>query len=115
MVVAILDEWGLDAAAQIALLGLPARTRPREMIRYRRGTALPGDAEVLERCRQIVCIHHALALLFPHNPYMAAAWVSASGNRYFGRAPLSVMLEEGLAGMTAVCDLLENRSEWAAE
>ena len=112
VVIGTLDEWGLTPSEVIAVLGLPARTRPRELVRYRQGQPLPEDEAILESCRHILAIQHTLELIFPHNPGLSAAWATDPGNRYFGCAPVEVMLREGLMGIRRVRDLLECRSDW---
>lgn len=112
VVVKTLDEWGLTAAQAVVVMGLPDRTRSREIVRYRQGTALPDDEAVIERCGHVLAIQHGLDLLFPHNPLMAAAWITDPGNRLFGRSPLEVMLDEGLKGLRRVRRCVEHGSEY---
>lgn len=112
MVVQIMDDWNLEPSVQVALLGLPAKTRPRELLRLRRGTAVPDEDAVLERCQHILRIHHALELLFAKNPALQPAWITDPGNRNFDCSPLQVMVEGGIDGMRRVSRLLECRDDW---
>jgi len=108
----VMDSWGLEAEEQIILLGLPEKTRKRELNRYRHGSALPQEMAIIDRCRHILRIHHALELMFPLNPALSNAWVTDPGNRSFGKAPAAVMLDEGMEGIRRVCGILENEAEW---
>lgn len=111
-IVHTLDDWGIGAAEQVTLIGLPDKTRPREITRYRNGTPLPDDEEVIQRCRHIIGIHHALELIFAHNPRFPGLWLTDPANRHFEGSAVDVMLREGLPGMARVRRLLESGSEW---
>lgn len=111
-IVNTLDEWGVGAAEQVRLIGLPEDTRPREITRYRRGTALPDDEEIIQRCQHIIGIQHALQLIFAHNPQFPGLWITDTANRHFDGSPVDVMLREGLGGMARVRKLLEPGSDW---
>ena len=48
VVIAILDSWGIKEELQIVLLGLPDKTKPRHLTRFRRGQqALPQGCPAL--------------------------------------------------------------------
>lgn len=110
LVIGVLDDWGIEQKDQVALLGIP-NARPREITRLRRGAALPQDEAVIERCKHILGIHHALQLVFPHNPHMPNFWVTCT-NRQFNKTPLEVMLEEGIDGIRRVRGHLDCTSTW---
>lgn len=113
MVMEVLDDWQLNDEACLALLGLPEKTRARELTRYRHGnTPIPDDADVVERTRTIIGIQQALHLIFARNPNMPGFWLANRNNRQFGRAPMEVMLEEGLAGMQRVWGHLDCTQNW---
>ncbi len=113
LVMSILDEWQLTDEAQIALLGLPERTKPRELSRFRQGSQpLPDEDDIVERSRHIVGIQEALHVVFAKNPNMPAFWVANRHNRQFGRAPMEIMLEEGLDGMQRVWGHLDCTRNW---
>jgi hypothetical protein len=111
-VMAVLDEWGVDAEARVVLLGLPDDTKPRALAKFRRGTALPDDERVMVRIGHLLSINQSLGFTFPHNPAMAKYWVSTPNRRFGDRTPLSVMLDEGLAGLESVARHLDNSEEW---
>lgn len=107
----LLDHWGLEARDRIILLGLPENTKPRALIRYRNGQALPDNGELLERAENLLSIQHSLEILFPRSAVMARYWISTE-NAFFGnRPPLDVMLSGGLAGISGVRQHLEGNSD----
>jgi len=111
-IVRTLDDWGIGAAEQVTLIGLPEKTKPREITRYRNGTALPEDRDIIQRCQHIIGIHHALQLIFAHNPQFPGLWVTDPKNRHFNGSAVDVMLREGVDGMARVRRLLERGSDY---
>jgi len=112
MIVNLLDEWGVEPAGQVLLLGLPEETKPRSMARYGRDLPLPEDAEVMERVEHLVGIADALRTTFPRNARMGTLWLNQRNNRFNDRVPLDVMLEDGLAGVIAVRAHLDCAFDW---
>lgn len=99
ILMSLFDDWQLTAAERIQLLKLPADTRPRVLERYRQGTPLPADEELLNRAEHFLSIYHLLEMIFPHNPHLAQLWITTP-NRYFNEyTPLQVMLAEGMIGI----------------
>lgn len=111
-VVAILEHWGIAAAQQVALLGLPEDTKPRAMRRYREDTPLPDDERVMERVEHFIGIADALRTTYPRNASMDAVWLHRENDRFDNRAPLAVMLEDGLDGIVAVRIHLDCAYDW---
>lgn len=111
LVMSILDEWRLSAEQQLALLGLPEGTKPRELTRWRRGTPFPQEEALLDRAKHVLGIQEALHVVFPLNPHMPLFWLN-NRNRYFKTAPIHVMLEEGLPGMNRVWRHLDCTVNW---
>ena len=111
-VMAILDGWGLSAEAQMLLLNLPKGTPARALRKYREHTPFPDDQNVMQRLEQIVGIADALRTSYPHNPAMGTMWLQQRNNRFKDRAPLSVMVEEGLEGLLAVRMHLDCSYDW---
>jgi len=111
-VMTVLDDWGVDAQARVALLGLPDDTKPRSLGKFRQGTALPDDDQVMVRIGHLLSINQSLGFTFPHNPAMAKYWISTPNQRFADRTPLAVMLEEGLAGLEAIARHLDNSEDW---
>ncbi len=111
LVMGVLDDWNIREEYQINLLGLPEDTAVRELTKFSRGKALPDDDALLQRAVHIIGIHQALHVVFPLNPKMPGFWLTTR-NRYFRGQPLTVMLEEGLAGMDRVWRHLDCTRNW---
>ena len=111
-IVHILDDWGLSAAQQIALLALPENTRPGAFRQFRQNTPLPMDEAVLERIEHVIGIADALRTSYPHNARMAGIWLNRVNHRFDNRTPLAAMLEDGLAGLLAVRVHLDCAYDW---
>ena len=111
LVMAIFEEWHLDADQQLSLLGMPEGTKTRELTRWRRGTPFPQEETLLKRAKHVLGIQEALHVVFPLNPQMPVFWLN-NRNRYFKTAPLAVMLDEGLAGMNRVWRHLDCTVNW---
>ncbi len=112
-VVAILISWDLCNEDQMALLGLPPETKPRQMSHYRQGSRpLPEDEGVLERVQHILGIQESLDRLFPLNRNMPRFWIRNRSKLFRYRAPLELMLTEGLAGMGRVWSQIDCTRHW---
>lgn len=111
VVMEVLDGWGVAAADQVRLLGLPAGTRPRALARHRKGQPLPEDPAVAARIRLILRIDRALRGMFPHNQILSRYWITTPQAIYGERTPLTVMLEDP-AAMESIAQHLEGRREW---
>lgn len=111
LVMAVLDTWKVERTDQLHLLGMAAG-RGRELARLRNGNPFPEDDAVFERARHILGIDDALQVIFPRNGNMSAFWLTNPNNRQFGRAPVEVMLDEGLAGMRRVWSHLDCTQDW---
>lgn len=106
------DEWRIDAACQVNLLGMPDDTKPRSMDRYRKGTPLPDDAQTMRRIEHLVAIYDALRTSFPRNSRMGHHWLT-SPNRHFNyNTPLQVMLSNGIGGLETVRGRLDCTMGW---
>lgn len=111
-IMAILDKWGLDAAQTVALLNLPEKTPTRMLRRYRDDTPFPDTREVNERLEHIIGIADALRTTYPHNPSMGLVWMRQKNKRFSRRAPVRVMVEDGLEGIVAVRSHLDCSFDW---
>ena len=111
-IMSILDKWGLSASEQVRLLNLPDKTPTRMLRRYRDDTPLPDTKEVNERVEHIVGIADALRTSYPHNPSMGLVWMKQKNKRFQRRAPVSVMVEDGLDGIVAVRSHLDCSFDW---
>ena len=94
----IADEWRLDTAQQMALLGLTSRTT---FFRWKKvaPTSLPPDT--LERLSHVFGIYKSLGILLPGPA--AATWVHQPNDAplFEGRPALELMLA-GVAGLYLV-------------
>ena len=111
-IMSILDKWGLSASEQVRLLNLPDKTPTRMLRRYRDDTPLPDTKEVNERVEHIVGIADALRTSYPHNPSMGLVWMKQKNKRFQRRAPVSVMVEDGLDGIVTVRSHLDCAFDW---
>lgn len=111
LIIEMLQQWRMSEDEQLALLGMPAETRPRELTRLGRGAPFPEVSEQEQRARHLLGIDEALQVIFPHNRRMASFWVR-HGNKKFPESPLTVMLSEGLAGMDRIWRHLDCTRNW---
>ncbi|NOR51226.1 MAG: hypothetical protein GQ470_01275 [Gammaproteobacteria bacterium] len=106
------DLWGIKDELQVKLLGLPEKTKARQMTRYRHGQQpLPQEEDLLERAKHILGIQHSLELMFPLNKSMPNFWLR-NRNRSLKGIPLIIMLETGLTGMGRVWGTLDCTQNW---
>jgi hypothetical protein len=108
----LFDDWRIDGADRVRLLGLPAGTRPRQLRRYREGTPLPDDPRVWERVEHLLGIADALRTTFPLNEQMGTLWIRQRNRRLGQRSPLDTMLERGLEGVVEVRSQLDCAYDW---
>ena len=111
-IMSILDKWGLSASEQVELLNLPDKTPTRMLRRYRDDTPFPDIQEVNERLEHIIGIADALRTSYPHNPSMGLVWMKQKNKRFQRRAPVRVMVEDGLDGIVAVRAHLDCAFDW---
>ncbi len=111
-IIHLLDSWGVNAANQVALLALPAGTRPGAIRQYRQSTPFPEDAGVMERIEHLIGIADALRTSYPHNAHMGSIWMNKVNHRFDNRTPLAAMLEDGLSGVIAVRSHLDCAYDW---
>ena len=113
LVMALLDQWGVPAADQIAVLALPAETRTRHLKRYSEDTPLPDDPKVMERVEHLAGIAEALRTTHPRNAHMATRWLNRPHRRFQQRTPLALMVQDGLDGLRAVRADLDCTYAWS--
>ena len=112
LVMNILDEWRLAPEDQVAMLGFPEGTKPRELSRYRNGTTpFPDDKNVLDHAEHVLGIQESLHVVFPLNHNMPGFWLK-NRNKALKGIPLHIMLEEGLSGMHRVWRQLDCTINW---
>ena len=106
LIMRLFDRWQLDTAAQLNLLGLSPTSRAM-LGRYRRSTAYPATRDVLDRIGWLLAIHKALRLLYPYNEALRYDWVKRRHEAFGHRAPLEVMMEDGLIGIAKAARYLD--------
>lgn len=107
MVMKLLEHWELSTEDQLALLGLAATNRAA-LGRYKRGEALGGGRDQLERVGHLLGIHKNLRLLFPHNQALAYRWMTTRNRAFDNRTPTEVVKEDGFAGLLRVRAYLDH-------
>lgn len=98
----ILDSWGLTAQDQLSVLALPPGTPTRALRKYREHTPFPQTEALAERLEHIVGIADALRTTYPLNPAMGLLWLKQPLARFDQRAPLLLIVQEGLSGLKHV-------------
>jgi len=112
VVTGIFDTWGIEDGMQIELLGLPEKTKPRQLTRFRHGQQpLPQEDELLNRAKHILGIQQSLEMMFPLNQNMPLFWLR-NRNRSLKGIPLTIMLKTGLIGMGRVWRTLDCTQNW---
>ena len=106
MVMKLLEHWQLSTEDQAALLGLATSNRAA-LGRYRRGEAIGGSRDQLERVGHLLGIHKSLRLLFPQNIDLAYRWVTTRNRAFDNRTPVDVIKEQGFAGLLMVRGYLD--------
>ncbi len=100
MVSRLFDHWGISTADQCALLGL-APTSRMTLSRYRKGSALENNIDLLGRVGHLLGIHKALRIMLPHNRDLVYRWVTVPNATFAGKPPLEIM-RSGYEGLLAV-------------
>lgn len=103
----LFDQWDLDNAARLNLLGLSEKSRAL-LPKYRAGDqGLPQNRDALDRAGWLLAIHKALRLLYPENETLRHDWVKRRNRALDNRAPLEIMTERGLIGVANVARYLD--------
>jgi hypothetical protein len=111
LVMNIFEEWRLETDEQKNLLGLGDQESGRSLTRFRHGTPLPDEEDVIERARHVLGIQHSLQRVYPLNAQMPQFWIYHR-NKALKGFPLQIMLEEGLPGMHRVWRHLDCTLNW---
>ena len=96
----MLSDWGLSMEHIKAVLGLS--TPSRKMDRFRSEVAFPDEPEVNTRIEHIVGIAEGLSTAYPQNSKMAKVWLQRPHRKFAKRAPLEVMVVDGMNGLIYV-------------
>lgn len=111
-ILGMLDEWGINAADQVSLLGLGDKPG-REVRRLKDGSkALPDDPEIMARIEHLICIADALRTTYPFSKRMGQLWMHKPNRKFRQRTPLATMVEDGMMGMVSVRSYLDCTYSW---
>lgn len=108
----MLDGWGMSSDAAISVLGLPAKTRKRQLAKYRADTPLPNTDAVVESITHLTAIAEALRTTFPTHPAMANVWMQTPHRRFEQRTPLVNIVKKGVKGLREVRAHLDCTYTW---
>lgn len=98
-----MDEWKISSEEMISILGMSKSMKVRHLPQYRQGDkSLPQTEEVMQRIDHIVGIADALRTTFPFSNQMRVMWLRKPHRRFQRRAPLQVILDEGVNGLQRV-------------
>ncbi len=111
-IVELLNQWGVDGADQVTLLGLPSDTKPRALRRYYENTALPNLPDINERIDHLLGIADALCTSNPCSVSAGSIWLHSVNHRFDHRTPLDAMIQDGLGGLLAVRTHLDCAYDW---
>lgn len=112
LVLNTLENWGISASDQLAMLALPGKVSARHLRRFQDDTPLPDDPDVLKRVEHLLGIADALRTTFPRNNRIALHWLQQPCRRLRRRRPLDIMLEDGLSGLITVRTHLDCSFAW---
>ncbi len=107
LVTRLLDKWSLNTAEQAAMLGLSEDNRST-LARYRKGSPLADNRDLLERTGHLLGIHKSLRILFPHDRDLVYTWMGAH-NRRMGCRPVDLVRTHGFEGLLAVRRYLDHQ------
>ena len=110
--IALLNDWGVSNADKVILLALPVGTKPRAIQHFQQGAPFPEDKNVQERVEHFIGIAEALRLAYPRNLQGGKLWLHRPNRHFNKRTPLSVMIEDGLAGIAAVRMRIDCSYDW---
>ena len=100
MVTKLFDHWGIPSTDQCSLLGLSPTSR-MTLSRYRKGSSLDNNVDLLGRVGHLLGIHKSLRIMYPYNRELVYRWVTAPNQRFDGKTPLEIMCH-GYEGLLAV-------------
>ena len=112
MVVNLMDDWGIGAADQISILGLPEGTRTRMLRHFQNDTPLPDDPVVMKHVEHLLGIADALRTTFPRNASIGLIWLQQPCKRLRRRRPMDILVEDGLSGLITVRTHLDCSFAW---
>jgi len=106
MLMKLFDHWSLTTEEQLDVLGFSPTNRA-VLTRYRKGEALSGSRDTMERAGHLLGVHKNLRLLFPHNRDLAYAWMKSRNRAFDNLTPTEVIRKFGFAGLLMVLAYLD--------
>jgi hypothetical protein len=106
MLMKLFDHWNLTTEEQLDVLGFSPTNRA-VLTRYRKGEALSGSRDTMERAGHLLGVHKNLRLLFPHNRDLAYAWMKSRNRAFDNLTPTEVIRKFGFAGLLMVLAYLD--------
>ncbi len=110
-ILAMLDEWEVDAKDQLTLLGL-GEAPVRELRQLRENRALPDEPEVMQRIEHLINIADALRTTYPFSRRMGKLWMHKPNRKFRQRTPIATMVEDGIVGLISVRSYLDCTFSW---
>ena len=107
----LLEQWGLDPADQLMLLGL-SNTGRSTLSRYRRGEPVSANRDMIERIGHLLGIHKSLDTLFPEQPEAQRVWISSRKKSLQRRTPVEYVEAEGITGLRQLRSMAEAQMGW---
>lgn len=68
---------------------------------------IPTGRDSYDRVGHLLAIHKNLRLLYPQNSELLYGWVTMRNQKFDGRTPLEVMIEDGSLGIAKVSRYLD--------
>ncbi len=97
----LFEHWKLATDDQLPMLGLAPESRST-LAKYRKGSALANNRDLMERAGHLLGIHKNLRLLFPHHRDAAYQWMKTRNMAFRNMTPVEVVQTYGFAGLLMV-------------
>ncbi len=107
----LLMDWGLSPRDIVNVLEIKG-VSVRHIERYRRTTPFPEDPALDEKIEHLVGISEGLRTAYPHSRQAGKNWLQKPQPRLGRRAPLAVIVNEGLNGIKSVRAELDCAFAW---
>ena len=108
----VLDDWKLDGEQILSVMALPVKMKVHHLSLYRNSQAFAETEQVTERLRHVLGIIDALATSYPTNPRMSLFWMTRNSKKFQNRAPIQVIVEDGLEGLITIRKHLDCSYDW---
>lgn len=106
MLLMLFEHWNLTSEEKLSALGLAIDNRAA-LTRYKKGDAISGSRDMLDRAGNLLAIHKNLRLLFPKNRDLAYAWMKTRNRAFHGNTPIGAIVEMGFPGLLYVRSYLD--------